>query len=61
VIQEYVLAKGMIFQVGNTLLAENIIQQDFDSSANQYWTCYFGNTAVNIFGPTYGLSNGECG
>jgi hypothetical protein len=56
VIQEYVLAKSVIFQVGNTLLAGYVVQQAFQRLAKHYWICCGGNTTVKIPSPTYGLS-----
>jgi hypothetical protein len=56
VIQEYVLAKRPIFQVGNTLIAESIIQQTFENLGKHYWTCCSGDAALRISSPTYGVS-----
>jgi len=56
VVQEYVLAKSVIFQVGNTLLAGYVVQQAFQSLAKHGWTCCGGNTTMKIPSPTYGLS-----
>jgi hypothetical protein len=56
VVQEFVLAKGAIFQVGNTLIAESIIRQTFENAGKHYWTCCCSATAIRISSPTYGVS-----
>jgi hypothetical protein len=56
VIQEYVLAKSIIFQVGNTLLAGHVVEQAYKLLEKHYLKCCRGSMTVNIPSPTYGLS-----